>query len=66
VGRSGGFPVTLLTRPEGFSGRLGAFRLGPTGRVERLLAVAESGQDGALGVVDPAPTGFAAPGIAGG
>lgn len=66
VGRSGGFPLTLLTRPEGFAGRLGAFRLGPTGRVERLLAVAESGQDGALGVVDPAPTGFAAPGIAGG
>lgn len=58
VARDGGMAAELLTRPEGFAGRLGAFRLLPDGRVERLLAVAETSPGGGLQLVDPPPGGF--------
>lgn len=59
----GGFPTSTLTRPEGFTGLLGSFRLGSEGRVERLLTVAETraGGSGGLDIVDPAPATFGGP-----
>lgn len=56
--RQGSFALPILTRPQGFTGRLGGFRLLPGGRVERLLAVAETRANGALDIVDPAPETF--------
>ena len=48
---------TGLTRPEGFQGALGAFRLLPGGRIERALSVATIKGNEVI-VIDPAPTRF--------
>jgi ABC-type branched-subunit amino acid transport system substrate-binding protein len=54
--------ATALTSPDGFSGIDGIFRFHPDGGVDRGLAVFEI-QNGAFGMVDPAPTAFPAPGV---
>ncbi|MCB1885308.1 MAG: penicillin-binding protein activator [Geminicoccaceae bacterium] len=59
-----GFDGPQLAAPGGFSGHAGIFRLLPGGLTEHGLAVVEV-QNGALGVVDPAPTGFAGPALLG-
>jgi hypothetical protein len=56
--RGGAFQLSILTRPQGFQGRLGAFRFTADGRVERLLAVVEIRGNAGLEVVDPAPQTF--------
>ncbi|MFO1069170.1 MAG: penicillin-binding protein activator [Geminicoccaceae bacterium] len=47
----------VLTAPEGFAGKLGLFRLLPSGVSEHGLAVIEFGQ-GPSRVLDPAPVSF--------
>lgn len=51
------FSTALLTRPSGFAGVDGLFRLRPDGTNERSLAMLAINQGG-IGVVDPAPSGF--------
>ncbi|MDD3029303.1 MAG: penicillin-binding protein activator [Alphaproteobacteria bacterium] len=46
-----------LTNPNGFAGLDGIFRLKPSGKVERAMAINELAQDG-VRVIDPAPTTF--------
>ncbi|MFO1170622.1 MAG: penicillin-binding protein activator [Hyphomicrobiaceae bacterium] len=52
------FSAELLTRPSGFAGIDGLFRLRPDGTSERALAMLGISQ-GRVAVVDPAPSGFA-------
>ncbi|QEX25031.1 penicillin-binding protein activator [Hypericibacter adhaerens] len=53
---------SILTGPDGFSGIDGIFRFRPDGGVDRGLAVFEI-QNGAFGLVDPAPQSFPPPGV---
>ncbi len=53
------FSTELLTRPSGFAGVDGLFRLRADGTNERALAMLGIAQ-GRITVVDPAPSGFAA------
>lgn len=52
------FPANRLNDNEGFAGLDGAFRFGENGVAERALEVSEVGT-GTVGIVDPAPRGFA-------
>ncbi len=56
------FDDTALTAPAGFAGRLGIFRLMPSGITEHGLAVVEVGA-GSSRLLDPAPAAFE-PGLA--
>ena len=58
--RGGQVDQTALTRPAGFGGVDGIFRLGIDGIAERGLAVNQVTADGAL-VLDPAPASFSQP-----
>ena len=51
------FSFSELTRPQGFRGILGDYRLNGSGRVERLYEVKQLTIDG-LRIVEPAPTTF--------
>lgn len=55
------FSEGLLTRPSGFAGIDGLFRLRPDGTSERSYALLGINQGG-IGVVDPAPSAFGAAG----
>lgn len=46
-----------ITRPQGFKGASGAFRLLNNGSAQRALSVAEASA-GALRIISPAPTRF--------
>lgn len=61
-GRGDAFAAARLTKPSGFAGVGGVFRLLPGGGNERALAVFEI-VDGAARAVDPAPRDFAVPGL---
>ncbi|WP_076364883.1 penicillin-binding protein activator [Phaeovulum vinaykumarii] len=61
-GRADALTRAALTRPEGFVGVAGIFRLRPDGTNERGLAVAEI-REGRPVVIDPAPRSFAGPGF---
>ena len=55
------FSTARLTKPTGFAGVTGIFRLFPDGRIERGLAIFEV-VDGTADMVDPAPRQFGAGG----
>jgi len=54
------YSFSQLTRPQGFNGLLGTFRLGANGRAERLYEVKQISPSGLVSVA-PAPTSFALP-----
>jgi len=56
----GGYSVDALTRPQGFAGVEGVFRLLPDGQVRRSLAVFEI-RHGEPAVIEPAPQSLAGP-----
>jgi len=58
---SGGFPVALLARPEGYVGADGLLVLLPDGQVKRGLGLFEI-QRGGPTMIEPAPQSAAAPG----
>ncbi|NNU78892.1 penicillin-binding protein activator [Halovulum dunhuangense] len=57
-GRNDPFSAARLTKPSGFAGVMGVFRLGPNGQAERGLAIYEV-IEGVAQQVDPAPRSFA-------
>jgi len=57
TGASDALTRAKLTRPDGFAGVNGVFRLLPDGTNQRGLAIAEV-RDGQAVVIDPAPRGF--------
>ena len=58
----GGFSVTSLTRPEGFTGVSGVLALQPDGTVRRGLALFEV-RRGRAQLIEPAPDAIGTPGI---
>ena len=56
-GNSGAAQRSQLTRPQGFKGASGAFRLLNSGSAQRALSIAEASA-GALRIISPAPTRF--------
>ena len=58
-GRAADYGTVALTQPSGFAGIDGIFRFGPSGVVQRGLAVLEMGRD-SLRELDPAPQTFEA------
>ena len=56
-GNTGAAQRSQLTRPQGFKGASGAFRLLNNGSAQRALSVAEASA-GALRIISPAPTRF--------
>ena len=56
-GNSGAAQRSQLTRPQGFKGASGAFRLLNNGSAQRALSIAEASA-GALRIISPAPTRF--------
>lgn len=56
-GNIGAAQRSQLTRPQGFKGASGAFRLQNNGTAQRALSVAEASA-GALRIISPAPTRF--------
>lgn len=62
TGEGRGFDAISLTRPSGFVGVGGVFRLLPNGTSERGLAVARI-ENNQVVFVEPAPRGFGLPGL---
>ena len=62
TGSSDALTRTKLTRPGGFAGVNGVFRLMPDGTNQRGLAIAEV-REGKAVVIDPAPRGFGGAGL---
>ncbi|NNF72692.1 MAG: penicillin-binding protein activator [Rhodobacteraceae bacterium] len=62
TGQSDALTAPALTRPAGFAGVNGVFRLLPNGTNERGLAIAQV-QDKQVVFIDPAPRSFGLPGL---
>ncbi|MEL6801582.1 MAG: penicillin-binding protein activator [Pseudomonadota bacterium] len=62
TGQPNALSAQALTRPSGFAGVGGVFRLLPNGTNERGLAIAQV-QDKQVVFIDPAPRSFGAPGF---
>ena len=60
-GRNDAFTPARITKPAGFAGVGGIFRLLPDGRNERALAIVEV-IEGTAQAIDPAPRSFVTPG----
>lgn len=62
TGETSAFSRQALTRPSGFLGVGGVFRLRPNGTADRGLAVAQIQNNGVV-ILDPAPRSFAGAGL---
>ena len=58
LGKQGSFDKAAITKPSGFAGLDGVFRLGANGQIERALSVLAIAPTGPV-VIDPAPKSFA-------